>query len=103
MGKEIKRYLCKKGIMDKLSALHMPQQNGVAEHYNQATHEHALAMLHEAKMKLPFWPEAHEYAAYTQNQSLSSTIPDHKTPNDLFHGRRPDVSALRIFGSKCHV
>jgi transposase InsO family protein len=34
MGKEIKKYLWKKGITDELSAPHTPQQNGVAEHYN---------------------------------------------------------------------
>jgi transposase InsO family protein len=96
MGKEIKKYLQKKGITDELSAPHTPQQNGVAERYNQVTHEHALAMLHEAKMKPSFWPEAHEYAAYTRNRSPSSALPDLKTPNELCHGRRPDVQNLRI-------
>jgi hypothetical protein len=59
--------------------------------------------MHEAKMKPSFWPEAHEYAAYTWNRSTSSALPDLKTPNELYHGQRPDVSALRIFRSKCYV
>ena len=93
----------KKGITHELSAPHTPQQNGVAERFNQTTNEHALAMIHEMDMKPSFWPEAHEYASYTRNRCPTSAIPDHKTPNEVFHGRKPDVSSLRIFGSKCHV
>ena len=82
--KELEKYFWKKGITRELTTPHTPQQNGVAEHFNQTTHEHALAMLQDAKMKALFWPEAHEYASYTRNRSPTSALPDYKTPNEVF-------------------
>jgi hypothetical protein len=103
IGKELEKYFRKKGITHELTALHTPQQNGVAERFNQTTHEHALVMLQDAKMKASFWPEAHEYASYMCNQSPTSALPEYQTPNEVFRGKKPDVSTLRIFGLKCHV
>lgn len=80
-----------------------PQQNSIAEQFNQITHEHALSMLHEKNMHGSFWPKAHEYASYTRNQCLTSALSEMMTPNEIFHGQKPDVSSLRIFGFKCHI
>jgi transposase InsO family protein len=102
INKELGTYLKQKGITHELSAPYMPQQNGVAEHFNRTTHESALAMLKEAKMSNAFWPEAHEYASYTRNRSPTRALV-RKTPNEAFHGKAPDISTLRVFGSRCHV
>ena len=80
----------------------MPQQNGVAECFNQTTHEHALAMLHDAKLSMGFWPEAHEYASYVHNHSLTRAL-SQTTPNEAFHSCKPNVAALHIFSSRCHI
>jgi transposase InsO family protein len=45
IDKELSTYFKEKGITHETSAPHTPQQNGVAEHFNRTTHEHALAML----------------------------------------------------------
>ena len=103
VSKKLDAYFRKKGISHEWSAAHTPQQNGVAERFNQTTHEHALSMLHEKNMRGSFWPEAHEYASYTRNRCPTSALSENKTPNEMFHERKPDVSSLRIFGSKCHV
>ena len=60
-GEKLKPYLREKGIMHELTAPYIPQQNGVAERFNQTTHESALAMLMDAELSKEFWPEAHEY------------------------------------------
>jgi len=59
-------------------------------------------MLHDAKLSMGFWPEAHEYASYVRNRSPTRAL-SQATPNEAFHGRKPNVASFRIFGSKCHV
>ena len=59
-------------------------------------------MLKEAGMSNGFWPEAHEYASYVRNRSPTRVL-NKLTPYEAFYGKKPDVSALWIFGSKCHV
>ncbi|KIJ04731.1 hypothetical protein PAXINDRAFT_52878, partial [Paxillus involutus ATCC 200175] len=64
----MKEYLASRGITHEFTAPYTPQQNGVAERFNQTTHEQALAMLEDAHMSRGFWPEAHEYASYVRNR-----------------------------------
>jgi len=102
IGDELQKWFTGKGISHEASTPYTPQQNGVAERFNQTTHEHALCMLHEAGMSNGFWPEAHEYASYIRNRTPTRAL-KRVTPNETFHGTKPDVSTLRIFGSRCHV
>ncbi|KAI0069767.1 hypothetical protein K474DRAFT_1567761, partial [Panus rudis PR-1116 ss-1] len=60
------------------------------------------AMLHEAGLSGAFWPEAHEYATTVYNMTISKTLID-STPHEALRGTKPDVSTLRVFGSRCHV
>jgi len=98
----IQSFFKEKGIEHEVSVPHTPQQNGVAEHFNQTTHEHALAMLHDVKLSMGFWPEAHKYTLYVRNHSPTHAL-SQTTPNEAFHGRKPNVASLCIFGSRCHV
>jgi len=98
----IQSFFKEKGIEHEVSAPHTPQQNGVAECFNRTTHEHALAMLHDAKLSTGFWPEAHEYASYVRNCSPTRAL-SQTTLNEAFHGHKPNVASLCIFGSRCHV
>ena len=98
----LQSYLREKGITHEMTAPHTPQQNGVAERFNQTTHESALAMLEDAVLSRGFWPEAHDYANYVRNRSPTKAL-THSTPNEAFYGKKPSVATLRIFGSRCHV
>jgi len=91
-----------KGITLEISAPDTQQQNGVAERFNQTTHERALAMLEEAGMSKGFWPEAHQYSNHVRNRSPTSAL-TRTTPYEVFYNKKPDVSTLRVFGSRCHV
>jgi hypothetical protein len=102
IGKESVDWLKSKGITHETSAPDTHQQNGVAERFNRTTHEHALALLYDAGMNRSFWVEAHEYASDVRNRSPTAAL-KRITPDEVFFGRKPDVSDLRIFGSKCHV
>jgi hypothetical protein len=59
-------------------------------------------MLLQNGMSTGFWPEAHEYATYTRNRAPTKAL-HRTTPNEVWYGKKPDVSSLRIFGSRCHV
>jgi Reverse transcriptase (RNA-dependent DNA polymerase)/GAG-pre-integrase domain len=98
----LKDWLKKKGITLEISAPDTHQQNGVAERFNETTHERALSMLTEAGMSDGFWPEVHQYSNHAHNRSPTKAIPL-STPYEVFYNKKPDVSTLRVFGSRCHV
>ena len=47
------------------------------------------------------WAEAIATACYTQNRYLIHTL-HNKTPNELIHGKKPDLSFLFEFGALCY-
>lgn len=74
------------------------QQNGVAERKNRSLVESAKSMLLDADLDNRFWGEAILTTTYLQNRIASKNI--NKTPLELFTGRKPDLSHIKIFGSK---
>ena len=102
INSKLQTYLHEKGITHEMTAPHTPQQNGMAECFNQTTHESALTMLKDAELSHGFWPEAHAYANYVHNCSPTKAL-DCSTPSGTFYGKTPSVAVLRIFGSCCHV
>ena len=102
MDSNLRDWFNSKGITLEISAPDTQQQNGVAEQYNRTTHEHAVAMLKDMGISDGFWPEAHEYSNYVRNHTPTVAL-KRTTPYEVFHGRKPDVTTLCIFGSQCHV
>ena len=102
INSKLQTYLREKGITHEMTVPHTPQQNGVAEHFNQTTHESALTMLKDTKLSCGFWPEAHAYTNYMHNHSPTKAL-HCSTPNRTFYGKTPSVAVLCIFGSCCHV
>nr|GEZ08491.1 integrase, catalytic region, zinc finger, CCHC-type, peptidase aspartic, catalytic [Tanacetum cinerariifolium] len=47
------------------------------------------------------WAEAVATACYTQNRSLIHTR-HHKTPYELVHNKKPDLTFFRVFGALCY-
>ncbi|GJS52793.1 retrovirus-related pol polyprotein from transposon TNT 1-94 [Tanacetum coccineum] len=58
-------------------------------------------MLIFAKAPLFLWAEAVATACYTQNRSLVR-LRHRKTPYELLHDRKPDLSYLHVFGTLCY-
>ena len=76
-----------------------PKQNGVAERKNRSLKEMATYMMEAKTLPPKFWAEAINCASYIQNR-----VP-HKQLNGMTHfeslsGNKPDVTHLRIFGSR---
>ncbi|GKC37870.1 retrovirus-related pol polyprotein from transposon TNT 1-94 [Tanacetum coccineum] len=90
------------GISHQTSVDHTPQQNGIVERRNPTLVEAARTMLIFSKAPLFLWAEAINTACYTQNHSLIH-LRYNKTPYELMHDKKPDLSFLRVFGSLCNA
>ncbi|GJR79759.1 retrovirus-related pol polyprotein from transposon TNT 1-94 [Tanacetum coccineum] len=75
--------------------------NGIVERQNRTLVEAAWTMLIFSKAPLFLWAEAMATACYTQNRSLIHTL-HNKTPYELVHDKKLDLSFLRIFGALCY-
>ncbi|GJR19409.1 retrovirus-related pol polyprotein from transposon TNT 1-94 [Tanacetum coccineum] len=89
------------GISHKTSVAQTLQQNGVVERRNRTLVEAARTMLIYAKAPLFLWAEAVATACYTQNRSIIRCR-HVKTPYELLHDRKPDLSYLHVFGALCY-
>ncbi|GJY25684.1 retrovirus-related pol polyprotein from transposon TNT 1-94 [Tanacetum coccineum] len=86
------------GISHQTFVSRTPQQNGVAERRNWTLMEAARTMLIFSKAPLFLWAEAINTVCYTQNRSLVR-LQYNKTPYELMHDKKSDLSFLHIFGS----
>ncbi|GJV03474.1 retrovirus-related pol polyprotein from transposon TNT 1-94 [Tanacetum coccineum] len=75
--------------------------DSVVERLNQTLVEAARTMLIFSKALLFLWAEEINTACYTQNRSLIR-LHYNKTPNELMHDKKPDLSFLHVFGSLCY-
>nr|GFA42882.1 retrovirus-related Pol polyprotein from transposon TNT 1-94 [Tanacetum cinerariifolium] len=78
-----------------------PQQNGVVERRNRTLVEAARTMIIYSKAPMFLWAEAVATACFTQNRSLIHTR-HNKTPYELVHNKKPDLTFVRVFGTLCY-
>ncbi|GKC25734.1 retrovirus-related pol polyprotein from transposon TNT 1-94, partial [Tanacetum coccineum] len=88
-------------ISHETSVARTPQQNDVVNRRNHTLVEAARAMLIYAKASLFMWAEAVVTACYTQNYFLIR-LRHEKTPYELLHAKKPDISYLHVFGALCY-
>jgi transposase InsO family protein len=99
---QIEGFLEEECIKHEFSSPYTPQQNSVVERKNRTLMDMARTMLEKYKTLDRFWAEAINTACYSINQLyLHRTLK--KTPYELLTGKKPNVSYLRVFGSKCFI
>ncbi|GJX10515.1 retrovirus-related pol polyprotein from transposon TNT 1-94 [Tanacetum coccineum] len=101
VNQTLKAYYEEVGISHQTSVARTPQQNGVVERRNRTLVEAARTMLIFSKAPLFLWAEAVATACYTQNRSLIRKR-HNKTPYELLHDQKPDLSYLHVFGALCY-
>nr|GFC22190.1 retrovirus-related Pol polyprotein from transposon TNT 1-94 [Tanacetum cinerariifolium] len=89
------------GVFHQKTVPRTPQQNGVVERRNRTLVEAARTMLIFSKAPMFLWAEAVATACYTQNRSLIHTR-HHKTPYELVHNKKPDLTFFKVFGALCY-
>ncbi|KAH9684612.1 DNA (cytosine-5)-methyltransferase 1B [Citrus sinensis] len=101
-SKEFEDFCKSKGIARHRTVTYTPQQNGLAERMNRTIIERVRCMLLNANLSKGFWAETVTTIAYLINRSPSSTL-GFKTPQELWSGKPPDLSNLRIFGCPAYA
>nr|GEU37247.1 retrovirus-related Pol polyprotein from transposon TNT 1-94 [Tanacetum cinerariifolium] len=89
------------GIFHQKIVPRTPQQNSVVERQNHTLVEAARTMLIFSKALMFLWAEVMATACYTQNRSLIHTR-HHKTPYELVHNKKHDLSFFKVFGALCY-
>ena len=97
MDKEFVDLCASEGIRREFTVPYTPQQNRVLERKNGAIIGVARAMIHDQGLPLFLWAEACNTAAYLQNRSPHKSL-GNLTPKEVFSGKRPQLTHLRIFG-----
>ena len=69
---------------------------------NKTLMERARSMLSGARLGQEFWAEAADTTCYLVNRSPSSALED-KTPHEVWTGKKPSLSHLRVFGCDAYV
>lgn len=95
---EMRAFLKQSGIIHQRTNPYSPEQNGMCERFNRTIVEKARCLLYDAKLEKKFWAEAVHTAVYLKNRSIASGL-HQKTPYELWNGRKPNISHIRVFGS----
>jgi hypothetical protein len=97
MAAEFASYCADEGVQHHYSTLYNLQQNGVVERHNQTVVGMARALLKQRGMSAVFWRDAVVTTVYILNRSPTKTL-NGRMPYEAWHGRKPAVSHLRVFG-----
>ena len=78
-----------------------PSQNGAAEIYNDKQGVRVRRLLYSSGLPVKFWSAALLHTTYLHNRLVHSVTK--MTPYKAWHGRKPDLSHLKVFGSRVCV
>ena len=78
-----------------------PSQNGAAETYNGTLAIKARTLLYMSGLPAKFWSAALQHSVYLHNRLVHSVTK--QTPFEVWHGTKPDLSHLKVFGSRVCV
>lgn len=94
-------FLGKSGIQLQLSPTYTPEKNGKSERSNGLVTEKMRCLLLNSNIPDIFWPFAAKQACFILNRTPQ--MKRLNTPFEMFYKRKPNVSALLLFGTKCQV
>lgn len=103
LSNEFGEFCVGKGIMYHLTVPYTPQQNGVSERMNRTLTEMARTLVTSAKLDKTFWGEAVLTATYLINILPTKALTVNKTPYELWNGKKPKISHLKMFGATAYV
>ncbi|KAK8652100.1 hypothetical protein V6N13_061124 [Hibiscus sabdariffa] len=89
------------GIVSQLTLPGPPQWNEVSERKNRTLLDMVRSMMSHSDLLIYFWGHALETAAFTLNRVPSKSV--QKTPHEMWTGKRPSMSFMKIWGCKAYV
>jgi transposase InsO family protein len=102
ISKKFQEFYKREGIRHEKSQPHMPQSNGLAKRKNRTLVETTRCLCHQSSLPKYLWPEAIHAACYLLNRRPTSAL-NMKILEEVFTGYKPNMSNLRIFGTKVFV
>ena len=97
ISQEFNYYCDQAGIKRHLTSPYTPQQNGVVERRNRTMMEMARSLMKHMRLPNYLWGETIRHVTYLLNRLATRSLND-KTPYELFRGKKPNVSHLRVYG-----
>ncbi|GJR21742.1 retrotransposon protein, putative, ty1-copia subclass [Tanacetum coccineum] len=98
---EIKDYLKANGIVQQLTPPYTPQHNRVSERRNRTLLDMVRSMMNLTTLPLSFWDYALESATRILNMVPTKKVD--KTPYELWYGKVPNLSYLKVWGCEALV
>ncbi|KAL4283207.1 hypothetical protein GQ457_16G018950 [Hibiscus cannabinus] len=89
------------GIVSQLTPPGTPQWNGVSERRNRTLLDMVQSMMSHTDLPTSFWGYALETTTFTLNRVPSKSV--QKTPHEMWTGRCPNMSFMKIWGCKAYV
>ncbi|CAA7401797.1 unnamed protein product [Spirodela intermedia] len=99
---EFAEYCAGEGIHREHTVPYSPQQNGIVERRNGTVVATARSMLKAKGLPGWFWGEAVATAVYILNRCPTKSV-DGMTPFEVWHGKKPAVHHLKVFGCITYV
>ena len=96
-SREFAQYLIRHQIEHKVTVPDSPEMNGLAERMNRTILEKAKCMCVHAGLPYSLWAEAANTATFIYNRLPNAPLKG-KSPYELWYGRKPDLSNLKVFG-----
>ncbi|GJX78079.1 retrotransposon protein, putative, ty1-copia subclass [Tanacetum coccineum] len=101
ISQEFKDYLKANGIVQQLTPPYTPQHNGVSERRNRTLLDMVQSMMNLTTLPLSFWDYALESATRILNMVPTKKVD--KTPYELWYGKVPNLSYLKVWGCEALV
>ena len=89
------------GIVSQLTPPGTPQRNGVSEYRNCTLLDMVRSMMSLTNLPLLFWGYALETTTFMLNRAPSKSV--ETTPYELWFGKKPDLSFLKVCGCDTYV
>jgi hypothetical protein len=103
LSKDFMKFFLDNGIQLDITAPYSLSQNGVAECLNKTLVEHMHAMIYQNGLPYSLWRGVVTYATYLKTRLPACAIKDHKVSDEVFWGKKPDISHLHEFRKMCWV
>ena len=99
-NREMKEFCDSQGIKHQLSNAYSPEMMGTAEKINYDSMDAVRTLLVSSKLGPAFWAEALQCYVHVKNR-VRHSVDLKTTPYEKFHGKKPNISHFRVFGSLC--
>jgi hypothetical protein len=98
---EFETHLKACGIVPQRTPAGTPQRNSVSERHNRTLLDSVMSMLSLYNLSISYWGYALETATFILNRAPSKSV--ETTPYELWYGKKPTLSFLRVWGCEAYV